>query len=329
MPTRSFYFPPDFDHIERIILDSYGAAAQEHILHFAKLKLPPLIDGRSLSLILGVSDRLITAISLRIYKHYRQFPLQKSDGSERQINAPRTYLKVIQWWILDNILSKISYPEFIFGFVRGKSPVENARYHRAMRHMLNIDISDFFPSIRYPQVVHAFTALGYSDAVSNQLARLCTLNGTLPQGAPTSPAIANLVFRDVDSAIARVADRQRLRYSRYADDLTFSGMEFISRDFLDEIEGIIKINGFKLNMRKTRFSSAGGRMEVTGYTTNVITQPSREWRKRVRAELHQLSKKEALSDKDRKRISGLKGNLLSCDHGDNVVRLIRSINNIV
>lgn len=328
MPTRTFYFPPDFDHIERILLDAYGEAAREPILHFAKIGLPPLIDDRSLATILGVSDRLIAAISQKLYRHYRQFPLKKSDGSSRQINAPRTYLKVIQWWILDNILTSVSYPEFIFGFVRDQSPVGNARYHRAMRHMLNIDISEFFPSIRYIEVVKSFSSLGYPDSVSNQLARLCTLNGVLPQGAPTSPALANLVFRDTDNEIVRIAVKYNLKYSRYADDLTFSGMECISREFLHEVEAIIKRHGFELNPRKTRFSSAGNRMEVTGYTTNVFTQPSREWRKRIRAELHQIAKKETLSDKDKNRISGIKGNLLACDRSDSVINLLRSIEKI-
>jgi RNA-directed DNA polymerase len=161
------------------------------------------------------------------------------------------------------------------------------------------------------------------------LARLCTLNGGLPQGAPTSPAIANLVFREADSELARIAEKNNLRYSRYADDLTFSGMEHISWTFLDDIEGIIRRFGFKLNARKTRFGSESTRMEVTGYTTNLFTQPPREWRKRVRAELHKLSKKERLSDKDRKRVAGIKGNLLSCDRSDGVTKLIQSINLII
>jgi DNA-binding CsgD family transcriptional regulator len=214
--------------------------------------------------------------------------LKKKDGTKRDIDTPRTYLKVIQWWILDNILNHVEIAENVFGFVAGRSAVKNAEYHFGAKHVLNVDIRQFFPSITIEQVREIFVSLGYKEDVAEMLAELCCLDDRVPQGAPTSPAIANLVLRGLDEQLSRLADEAGHRYSRYADDLTFSSQERIQANFLDQVQHAVEQAGFELKPEKTRFSGFEGRMEVTGVVINDKMQPPRAWRKRTRAKIHKL-----------------------------------------
>lgn len=289
MPTRSYYFPKDFAHLEEILRAESGGFSDEDATRFRALGLPPLPTVGALPLFLGISPKTIFSIRRRPRKHYRSFPLKKKDGTKRDIDTPRTYLKVIQWWILDNILNHVEIAENVFGFVAGRSAVQNAKYHLGAKHVLNIDIRQFFPSITIDQVREIFVSLGYTEDVAIMLAQLCCLDDRVPQGAPTSPAIANLVLRGLDERLSSLAEEAGHRYSRYADDLTFSSQQRIEPAFLDSVQKAVESTGFDLKPEKTRFSGSEGRMEVTGIVINEKMQPSRVWRKRTRATLHRLS----------------------------------------
>lgn len=289
MPTRSYYFPKDFAHLEEILRAEPGGFSDEDATRFRALGLAPLPTVGALPLFLGISPKTIFSIRRRPRKHYRSFPLKKKDGTKRDIDTPRTYLKVIQWWILDNILNHVEIAENVFGFVAGRSAVQNAKYHLGAKHVLNVDIRQFFPSITIDQVREIFVSLGYTEDVAEMLAQLCCLDDRVPQGAPTSPAIANLVLRGLDERLSSLAEEAGNRYSRYADDLTFSSQQRIEPAFLDSVQKAVKSTGFDLKPEKTRFSGSEGRMEVTGIVINDKMQPSRVWRKRTRATLHRLS----------------------------------------
>lgn len=235
------------------------------------------------------------------------FSDEKSDGSLRQIDTPRTYLKVIQWWILDNILNKVEFNSNVFGFISGKSAIQNAQYHIGAQHILNVDIQNFFPSISIEQVRKIFLSLGFGGEVASALAELCCLNGRLPQGAPTSPAIANLVLRDLDNDLSKIAEAEWYKYSRYADDLTFSSMTKIEDTFLSNVAEAVNRAGFTLKPTKTRFSGRGGRMEVTGVVINEKLQPTREWRKNMRSKLHRLRAADRITRKEVSFLFGIKG----------------------
>ncbi|WP_171240265.1 retron St85 family RNA-directed DNA polymerase [Ruegeria sp. HKCCA5491] len=288
MPTRSYYFPKDFAHLEEILRAEHGVFPDEEAARFRELGLPPILTTGALPLFLGISPKTIFSIRRRPGKHYRSFPLKKKDGTEREINTPRTYLKVVHWWILDNILNHVEIAENVFGFVAGRSAVQNAEYHFGAEHVLNVDIKQFFPSITINQVRNIFVSLGYKDDVADMLAELCCLDDRVPQGAPTSPAIANLVLRELDEQLSRLAKEAGHRYSRYADDLTFSSHQRIDPTFLDYVREAVETSGFELKPEKTRFAGSEGRMEVTGVVINDKMQPSRVWRKRTRAKLHKL-----------------------------------------
>ncbi|QDC07876.1 hypothetical protein FHY55_00840 [Oceanicola sp. D3] len=288
MPTRSYYFPRDFAHLEEILRAEPGGFPDDETARFRELGLPPIPTTGALPLFLGISPKTIFSIRRRPRKHYRSFPLKKKDGTKRDIDTPRTYLKVIQWWILDNILNHVEIAENVFGFVAGRSAVQNAKYHLGAKHVLNVDIRQFFPSITIDQVREIFVSLGYKEDVAEMLAELCCLDDRVPQGAPTSPAIANLVLRGLDEQLSHLAKEAGHRYSRYADDLTFSSQQRVEPAFLDSVQQAVEQAGFELKPEKTRFSGFEGRMEVTGVVINDKMQPPRAWRKRTRAKLHKL-----------------------------------------
>lgn len=321
MPTRSYYFPKDFAHLEEILRAEQGGFPDEEAARFRELGLPPIPTTGALPLFLGISPKTIFSIRRRPGKHYRSFPLKKKDGTEREINTPRTYLKVIHWWILDNILNHVEIAENVFGFVAGRSAVQNAEYHFGAKHVLNVDIRQFFPSIRIDQVRSIFESLGYSESVSEMLADLCCLNERVPQGAPTSPAIANLVLRELDKKLSGLAQDAGHFYSRYADDLTFSSQDKIAEDFLLSVKEAVEEANFELKPEKTRFSGSEGRMEVTGVVINEVLQPSRNWRKRTRATLHRLRNSARLTRRDLSYLQGIIGSAGQFEDSPNMRRL--------
>ena len=195
----------------------------------------------------------------------------------------------------------------VFGFVTGRSAVQNAEYHLGAKHVLNVDIRQFFPSITIVQVRAVFRSLGYQDDVAGMLSELCCLDGHVPQGAPTSPAIANLVLRELDSELSGLAERAGHRYSRYADDLTFSSQSWIEKEFVNLVEKVVQDAGFELKPEKTRLSGSEGRMEVTGVVINEKPQPTRVWRKRVRATLHKMSLSARLTRRELSYLQGVIG----------------------
>ncbi|NTE54228.1 hypothetical protein G6M78_03965 [Agrobacterium tumefaciens] len=307
MPTRSYYFPSDFRHLDEIIKLEVDGLSSADLDHFRNLNMPPLLRAGTIAIFLGISPKTIYSIRRNQSKHYRSFCMKKSDGSLRNIDTPRTYLKVVQWWILDNILNKVVFNSNIFGFVPGRSAIQNAQYHMGAQHLLNVDIQDFFPSISIERVRAIFSTLGFNEEVATVLSELCCLHDRLPQGAPTSPAIANLVLRDLDSDLSRIAEAEWYKYSRYADDLTFSSMTKIEDTFLDQVYEAVNRAGFALKPAKTRFSGRGGRMEVTGVVINEKLQPSRDWRKTTRSKLHRLRDAARLTRKEVAFLFGIKG----------------------
>ena len=307
MPTRSYYFPKDFIHLEKILRAEQRGFQDEEAARFRELGMPPIPSAGALPLFLGISPKTIFSIRRRPRKHYRSFPLRKKDGSQRDIDTPRTYLKVIQWWILDNILNHVQIADNVFGFVVGRSAVQNAEYHLGAKHVLNVDIRQFFSSITIDQVRTIFLSLGYIEEVANMLAELCCLDDRVPQGAPTSPAIANLVLRGLDNQLSQIAGKEGHRYSRYADDLTFSSQHRIETEFLDLVQSAVEASGFELKPEKTRFAGSEGRMEVTGIVINEKLQPTRTWRRRTRATLHKLGLALRLTRRDLAYLHGIVG----------------------
>ena len=284
-PLISYGSPADF---KLALLTGAELSTQdlEAFQRLSELGLPPIVSPTSLALLLGVSPKLISAMSLFPRKYYRAFDVRKRSGGKRRILAPRTYLKVVQRFILRRILEQKPLPSFVTGFVRSKGIVENASAHLGSTHFLNIDLKDFFTSVRNAQVLKIFRSFEYPRAMANILTRLCTYDGCLPQGAPTSPNLANLAFLGADAGIVRMCDRLKIKYSRYADDLTFSRRKPFSDTFLNDVERIIINHGFEVNRRKTRYSGPGQANYVTGLVVSTKVQPERSQRRLLRAMFH-------------------------------------------
>jgi RNA-directed DNA polymerase len=279
----------------------------------ARFDLPPLGAERELADWLG-----IPLTRLRWYTHdrpadttwhYVRYVAPKRSGGERIILAPKRELKALQRKVLDGIVARVPTAATTHGFVRGRSVVTNAQPHVGKQVVLKLDLKDFFPSITFPRVRGLFVALGYPFPVAAALALLCTeydrevfeRDGTryfvsdgprhLVQGAPTSPALANLVAWRLDRRLGGLAARRGFAYTRYADDLTFSGDDIGAvHDVRRLAQRIIRDERFTTNYAKTRVARRSARQIVTGLVVNDQIATPRELRRRLRATLHNAEK---------------------------------------
>jgi len=258
------------------------------ILH--ALKLPIIQDLESFSNSIGVSKRLISLLSNFSHAYYTTFTIPKKNGLSREINTPTYSLKLIQRWILEEILEKVDVSEEAIGFKKGQgnSIKKNAEIHRYSVYLLQLDIKDFFTSIKKEKVFYLFKDLGYNTVVSNILASLCTYKGFLPQGGICSPYISNLVCYKLDKRIKGLCAKRDILYTRYADDLTFSSdNKETLKKIRKVIEDIIKDEGFEINPIKTRFLSPSSHKKVTGITINdKKIKASKLLKKKVRSMIH-------------------------------------------
>lgn len=251
--------------------------------------LPIIFDDLHLSYLTGYHLDYIYKVSNSPKKFYRNFKIVKKNGKERLISEPLPNLKDIQRWILDNILMKCSINSYIKSYIPNKSIKDNARFHRKQEVVLNLDIKDYFPSIKSEKVYKYFKSLGYSVFVSTFLTKICTLNNSLPQGSPTSPMLSNLITNNIDIQLSKFCVKNKIRYTRYADDLTFSGN--FNEGFVIKIaEKILMLNGFLLNKEKIRARRKHQRQEVTGIVVNKKMQVSKEKRKKLRQEMYYINK---------------------------------------
>lgn len=245
------------------------------------------------------------------FSHYRRFLMPKKTGGHRLISAPMPRLKQAQHWILQQILTKVPLHEAAHGFRTDHSILTNAAPHVGAALVINLDLRDFFPNITWPRVFGLFHALGYSRSVATIFAQLCTeppveeveLDGQtwqvatgvrhLPQGAPTSPAITNLLCRRLDARMAGIARKHGFAYTRYADDLTFStksGDRDAGRKLLWQVRRVIEEEGFHLHPDKLRTLGKGRRHDVTGLVVNERLSVPRDDVRNFRALLHRMEK---------------------------------------
>ena len=215
--------------------------------------------------LLGVEVNRLEEILNNVSGHYQEFWMRKRSGGYRMISAPDKDLQAIQSTIYSRILSSVTivHPAAV-GFRCGRSVVDNAAPHLGKRYVLKMDIHDFFGSIRSPRVRQTFKKIGYPENVSKVLGALCCLHRHLPQGAPTSPALSNIVGYEMDRKLAALAAEYGLTYTRYADDLTFSGDVFPKEQIIPQVKRIIRDEKFEPNHKKTHFMNQSSRKIITG-----------------------------------------------------------------
>ncbi len=236
---------------------------------------------------LGVSACAIRMVSNPKTRNYRVY-VQRQGRKKRLIEAPKTILKRIQRSLLDSVFSHVHSSTWSHGFCPGRSIFSHAVLHTRKNVVVTMDIKDFFPSVNL-QKIHPILRRFFPDESELELAmQLVTRNGRLPQGAPTSPHLANLVFSAIDETIASSIGG-RWAYSRYADDLAFSGDDSTGM-LIDTVSEIALRNGFCIATKKTRVMRQHHRQKVTGLVVNRGLSLPREKRKNWRATLHRISK---------------------------------------
>lgn len=272
--------------VEEVFKEKY----MEYVSGLLSKKLPPIFDFHHLSGLLGVSEDFLAAAVHAPESFYRTFEIPKHSGGKREITAPYPSLKYVQTWIYKNILSQAKVHGCAHGFIYKRSILTNASMHAHQRYMLKMDLKDFFPSIPKEWVIQLFNSLGYEGQVSYFMASLCCYEDALPQGSPASPAISNIVAMHLDRRLYRLAKRFDLRYSRYADDIAFSG-EAISPQFIKYASDVITDCGFKVNLSKTRLYGEKGNKIITGISLSTgVPRIPRHYRRQLEKELHYVDK---------------------------------------
>ncbi|MDR0905452.1 MAG: reverse transcriptase family protein [Oscillospiraceae bacterium] len=238
--------------------------------------LPVFFDAQHINSVLRLGD---------IQEDYYNRFIVKKGKKHRLITAPSKPLKLRQRWILDNILSKIEISEYAHGFAKNRSIVTNAVTHISQPVAFCFDIKDFFPSIKEKSVADIFKNAGYSDSVSAKFASLCCYEGVVPQGAPTSPYIANVVCVTMDEELAAMSQQLGARYTRYADDITISCDRDITPHMRD-IENIINAYGFQLNADKTRVFGENRPKFITGLVVGEDIRIRKAFKRKLKQEIH-------------------------------------------
>ena len=254
-----------------------------------KRDLPIIYDQEHLALLVGYKYEFLLKASNFPSRFYRTYRIPKKSGGERIINEPLPSLKEIQHWILEEILNKYSVSRYAKAYIRKRSIKDNARFHVNQKIVLTIDVKDFFPSLHIKKVNAFFLKIGYSSPVAAILSNLCCLNGGLPQGAPTSPALSNILMLNIDKRISSFTKKQDIHYTRYADDMTFSG-DFEPGMVIKFVRNVLKSMDLLINYKKLRTRRPGQRQEVTGVVVNEKIQAPKELRKKLRQSVYYIEK---------------------------------------
>jgi retron-type reverse transcriptase len=298
----------------------------------ARYGLPEWRDEADLAAALELDLKALRHLSTHSARervlHYVTFAIPKRRGGERLIMAPKRRLKAVQRALNALLVSKLPVSSYAHGFRPKRSVRSNAQPHVGKRVVLRLDLREFFPSIHFGRVRGLLVSLGYGYPVATVLATLMTEaprqpvrigdqtfyppvgSRACPQGAPTSPGLSNAVTMKLDHRLAGLARKRGFEYTRYADDLTFSGDDIAAAHALRLAAGrVIRDEGFEVNAEKTLVMRASGRQQVTGITVNRTLGLSRRERRTLRAALHREAQQRAAGNADASLLARLRGKL--------------------
>lgn len=265
----------------------------EFLIRYSKTmagrKLPTFFNTAHFAEKWFASENQLRWMLCNIKSFYTAYEIPKDGGGVRRIDAPKGELKAIQGRILRNILNQRRPDKHATAFLPGSSLLKNVNPHVGRVVVVRIDLKDFFPNIRFPAVRKVFQDFGYPYRVASILASFCTLNGRLPQGAPTSPAISNFVCAKLDRRIHGLSKKMKFRYTRYADDLIFSSNNPKFTSLLPLLKSMIAEEGFIVNEKKTKIMRSGQCQLVTGVVVNEKPNLPRAQRRQLRAVAHRLA----------------------------------------
>lgn len=241
--------------------------------------------------------------SKKVARRYKTFYIPKKNGKLREISAPNRNLKEILYYLNMMLGEVYQAGPSALGFVKGRSIVDNANLHVGQNYVLNLDLSDFFSSISQSRVCKRLqlAPFNFNENVAKAISGLCckklVKDGkkgyVLPQGAPTSPLLTNAVCDFLDKKLRRLSSRHGVKYSRYADDMTFSSMHNVYQEdntFMKNLFSIIKEERFTVNPDKTRLQKRGERQEVTGLTVNDKVNTAHKYTRELRNILYMWEK---------------------------------------
>jgi|GEM_PF-1944380 len=247
---------------------------------------------------------------------YESFKIPKKGGrGRREINAPNNTLKALQRSIYHKLLKRFDIHQAATAYICGRSIFDNALPHVRQEVVINIDLKDFFGSIRSDRIYRYWHLLGWDVETSIILKNICCYKGSLPQGSPTSPALSNLCNQLLDARLEGMARRNKGKYTRYSDDLTFSfSNPYIHRrGILEKIYQILASEGYEIQQKKRiRVQRSHQCQTTTGLVVNDKVNLPKKMRKRIRAMRHHLSKG-TLSEKDTQRLVGYESLLKMVD----------------
>ena len=239
---------------------------------------------------LGFPIKTLYGLSNNLEKHYHNVFIPKSDGTKRKLSVPDLILKNVQRSIVDNILAYYPISKYATAYKVGSSVQKNARPHINKKKILKLDIEGFFDNIIYSRVKDVvFYEDKFSEPIRILLTMLCYYRESLPQGAPTSPAITNIIMYDFDERIGAYCSERGIAYTRYCDDMTFSG-EFDEREIITLVREELRKLGLFLKNRKTALINNSKRQTVTGIVVNEKINITKEYKKKIRQEIYYIEK---------------------------------------
>lgn len=234
--------------------------------------------------------KILYTLSNNVVKNYKEFTIKKRSGKRRKICEPSKALKHVQRNILRNVLAERKISNHAKAYKTGVSLRDNALEHVGKKLVLKLDIKDFFNSISFTKVYEScFPITMYPKDIGMLLTNLCTYEETLPQGAPTSAFISNLVMRGFDEEVGNYCKRRSISYTRYSDDMTFSG-DFNPGEMINYVSVKLKEMGFMLNRGKIAVISRKGSQRVTGLVVNERVQVPKNIRRKIRQEIYYIQK---------------------------------------
>ena len=233
---------------------------------------------------------VVSSILFSAQHHYREFKIPKRKGGFRKITTPYPTLHLLQARIKSKFFDDFKIHTKAYAFENGKNAIEHARLHCGSKELLTLDINDFFSNIKRDKVFSIFYELGIDSDLAKQLSYLCTLDGALPQGACTSPKLSNAIFHHLDCRLEKLAQSFSLEYSRYADDLAFSG-EKVPKRFIGIVDKILSDGNFKLNVGKTKLKVEGSKKIITGVSiSSGKVKAPKSFKRELRAQIFELEK---------------------------------------
>ena len=263
---------------------------------------------------LGLPNAFITSLARTASHEYKEYKIQKRTGGFRLIHHPAKRLKALQRWLLTHVVQWLPVHSAAMAYRLGTSIFDNARVHAGSRYLLRMDLTDFFPSIKQVDIekyVARNTTLfsKWSDSDIKIFCKLVCRNGALTIGAPTSPALSNVVCFEMDTSLEAMCTMSRVTYTRYADDLFFSTenpnvLQGIENTVMKIISDLEIPSGLKINRKKTRHSSKRGARRVTGIVIGSDGQAhiSRRYKRKIRALIHKFN---TLNSSTRASLSGM------------------------